>query len=337
MAFLHYWRMPMLFFISGVGTYFALGKRGTWKYIVERHKRLFVPLVFGILILVAPQVYLERINHYNSYFDFYPHFFEGTYPKGNFSWHHLWFICYLLFFSMLALPFFLYMRSKHGEKVYRFLEKILSIKGGFSFLFIPIFISQLILLPYFPEETHALANDWAYFTYYFIYFIYGFILLSNKKLVLYIFQQRHLHLFLGLLASVMMFIGPSFFTRGDTKDIVWRLSSLIMSWFLPLSILGYAQKYLDVDNKLRKYANEAIYPVYLLHQPIILIIGYQLMNLQLSVLLKAIIMITFSLIAIFSIYIIIRKFNILRFIFGMHWKEKKSVNTEMKMELEKAA
>jgi peptidoglycan/LPS O-acetylase OafA/YrhL len=36
MAFLHYWRMPMLFFISGVGTYFALGKRGTWKYIVEK-------------------------------------------------------------------------------------------------------------------------------------------------------------------------------------------------------------------------------------------------------------------------------------------------------------
>jgi len=337
MAFLHSWRMPMLYFISGVGTYFALGKKGTWKYLVERHRRLFIPLVFGILILVAPQVYLERINQYNSYFDFYPHFFEGTYPTGNFSWHHLWFIVYLLVFSIIALPIFLFMRSKYGVKIFLFLEKILSIKGGFGFLFIPILISQLALLPYFPDETHALYNDWAFFTYNFIYFIYGFILLSNKKLVSSIFKQRHINLILGIIFSLSMFIGTSIFSTESAREIFWKLNSLLMSWFLPLSFLGYAQKYLNFDNKLRKHANEAIYPIYLLHQPVILIIGYQLMNWEMNIGLKAIILIVLSLIGIFSIYMVIRKLNLLRFIFGMHLIKAIEQKPELELEIKKAA
>jgi len=337
MAFLHYWRMPMLYFISGVGTYFALGKRGTWKYVVERHKRLFIPLVFGILILVAPQVYMERIDQYNSYFDFYPHFFEGVYPTGNFSWHHLWFIVYLLIFSMLALPIFLFMKSKHGLKVYRFLEKILSIKGGFGFLFIPILISQIILRPYFPEETHALINDWAFFTYNFIYFIYGFILLSDKKLVGYIFEQRHINFIIGILFTISMFAGTSFFATKETRDIFWNVNSMLMSWFLPLSFLGYAQKNLNIDNKIRKHANEAIYPIYLLHQPIILIIGYYIKDWQIAILLKATFLIVTSLISILIFYLIIRELNVLRFIFGMHLKKKKELKTEVQAEIVQAA
>ena len=337
MSFLHCWRMPMLFFISGVGTFFALGKRGTWKYVAERHRRLFIPLIFGILILVAPQVYLERAAHYKNYFHFYPHFFEGAYPKGNFSWHHLWFILYLFLYSMLALPIFNYMKSKKSEKIYLFLEKLLSKKGGFGFLFIPIFISQLILLPFFPEETHALYNDWAFFTYNFIYFIYGFVLLSNKKLTQCIFQQRHLNLILGIFAALFMFIGIGFFSTSFSREIAWKLSSYLLAWFLPLSFLGYAQKYLNRDNKLRKYANEAIYPVYLLHQPVILFFGFYLKDLTMNVGLKALILTGLSVVSVLLIYLVIRKINLLRFIFGMHPNMQKKGPKEIKIELEKAA
>jgi hypothetical protein len=286
---------------------------------------------------VAPQVYLERANLYKNYFDFYPHFFEGTYPKGNFSWHHLWFIVYLLLYSMLALPVFLFMKSKQGLKVYQFLEKLLAIKGGFAFLFIPIFISQLILLPFFPEETHALMDDWAFFTYNFIYFIYGFILLSNKKLTMFIYDQRRLHLLLGFIATLFMFIGTRFFPTKESGEIAWKISSLLLSWFLPISILGYAQKYLNVDNKWRKYANEAIYPVYLLHQPVILLIGFYLMNLNMNVALKALILIVSSAASVFLIYLVIKNVNILRFIFGMHLKKKNKDKPEFKEEMQQAA
>jgi peptidoglycan/LPS O-acetylase OafA/YrhL len=336
MTFLHYWRMPMLFFISGVGTYFALGTRGTWRYVGERHKRLFIPLVFGILILVAPQVYLERADQYKNYFDFYPHFFEGSYPKGNFSWHHLWFICYLLIFSMLALPLFLLMR-KYGIRVYQFLEKMLQMKGGFALLFLPVLVSQIILLPHFHNETHDLTHDWAHFTFYFFFFIYGFVLLSDKKLTNCIFQQRHINLVLGILASVAMFHLTPLFAKEGARNISWELNRMLMSWFLPLAVFGYAQKYLNFDNKWRKYLNEAIYPIYLLHQPIILIIGYQLMNLQMGVLTKAIIMLVSASIAVFLLYMLIWRFNALRFIFGMHPRKRKDLVASVDMGETKAA
>ena len=92
MIFLHQWRMPLLFLISGAGTYYALGKRSPKKYLGERFKRLMIPLIAGIFILVPVQVYLEKADQYSSLLNFYPHMFEGIYPSGNFSWHHLWFI-----------------------------------------------------------------------------------------------------------------------------------------------------------------------------------------------------------------------------------------------------
>ena len=105
MSFLHIWRMPLLFLISGAGTYFALGSRTSAQYLSERFKRLFIPLLAGVFTLVPVQVYIERASLYSSLPDFYPHMFQGTYPEGNFSWHHLWFIAYLFVIALLISPF----------------------------------------------------------------------------------------------------------------------------------------------------------------------------------------------------------------------------------------
>ena len=103
MTFLSQWRLPILFVVSGMGTRFDLSSRSSKQFINERINRLFIPLIFSILIIVPPQVYLERLSqgiNYSSFLDFYPDFFKGVYPKGNLSWHHLWFLPYLLFYSI---------------------------------------------------------------------------------------------------------------------------------------------------------------------------------------------------------------------------------------------
>src|SRR4030095_14461870 len=92
--FLHQFRMPLLFFISGTVTYFMLQKRSSGSFIGLRFRRLLVPLIFGMLVIVPPQVYMERLTQgFNrSFADFYPSIFTtGSYPAGNMSWHHLWF------------------------------------------------------------------------------------------------------------------------------------------------------------------------------------------------------------------------------------------------------
>ncbi|MBR7551132.1 hypothetical protein KC220_21580, partial [Mycobacterium tuberculosis] len=94
----------------------SLQHRSPGRFAAERFSRIFVPLVFGILLVVPPQVYVERISigmpgrdspidWSGSYLDFYPTFFTSCcYNHGNFSWHHLWFLTYLFVYSLLLLP-----------------------------------------------------------------------------------------------------------------------------------------------------------------------------------------------------------------------------------------
>lgn len=116
MTFVNQWRLPILFVISGMGTAFALGKRSIGQFILERNYRLAIPLVFGMLMIVPPQVYIERITEGSfsgSYFEFWiGPAFQGVYPEGNLSWHHLWFLPYLLVFSLLLAPVFAAIRAR---------------------------------------------------------------------------------------------------------------------------------------------------------------------------------------------------------------------------------
>ena len=115
MYFLNQWRIPILFVISGMGTYYALGKRSRKQFSRERLRRLGFPLLIGMLLIVPPQVYIERIAHAQftgGYFDFWPsQAFTPVYPEGNLSWHHLWFLPYLLIFSLILVPIFYRLRK----------------------------------------------------------------------------------------------------------------------------------------------------------------------------------------------------------------------------------
>jgi len=165
MVWLHFWRMPLLLFISGAGTYMALGKRTPGQFAKERFTRLFIPLVFGMFVVVPPQIYYEHIKDYGSYWDFYKTVFEFIpYPAGSFSWHHLWFIAYLFVYSLIAIPLLIFLRSSKSQRFKELIFKLLSSPAGI--LFIPaafILVTKIILSPYFPEETHALIDVWGFF------------------------------------------------------------------------------------------------------------------------------------------------------------------------------
>ena len=134
--FFHQWRMPLLFFISGAAVWFAMEKYPTWRYLRERHTRLLVPLLFGMSVVIPPQVYCERLYQgqtYSSFLDFYPTIFtSGSYPQGNLSWHHLWYVPYIWAFSMITLPLFAWLRSTPGRTVLARLQRFLSRPSRYS-------------------------------------------------------------------------------------------------------------------------------------------------------------------------------------------------------------
>jgi peptidoglycan/LPS O-acetylase OafA/YrhL len=324
MSFLHLWRMPLLFLISGAGTFYALRKRKPLQYLKERFQRLFVPLVAGIFILVPVQVYYERIDQYESLLSFYPDMFQGVYPAGNFSWHHLWFIAYLFTISLMITPLLNFFKSRKFRRWKRGLDKTVIRPGGMNLIIVPLFLSQLLLKPYFPEETHALVNDWAFISYNLIFFLAGFIFMINPLIIHYLKKQRKFYLVETLLSTILLF----FIRYGiEANQWIYELARITVAWSCGITAVAYAAVYLNKDSSFRKLANEAIYPFYLLHQPLIIVFGYYIIQWDVAVWIKVLSVTFTSFIAsVFIYWYFIRPFSFTRVIFGMKRKTKPSPN-----------
>jgi hypothetical protein len=327
MTWLHFWRMPLLLFISGAGTYMALGKRTPAQFARERFSRLFIPLAFGMFVIVPPQIYFEHINKDNGYWDLYKTVFEfQTYPEGSFSWHHLWFIAYLLVYSLLAIPLLIFLRSQNSRLFKEKVKAVLSRPAGI--LFIPasiILITQIILRPHFPEETHALLDDWAYFTFYLSFFLFGMISYSNPLLWESIGKNRK-HLLVTTVASLIPFYVFYFHFRElinlpwsmDTVETAFDVTAIYVSWFTVITVIAFGQHYLNRPHPWLTRINEGLYPFYILHQTAIIFIGYYLCQLPWSIAAKywSVSMLTLASCLIFYLAFI-RPFNPVRRVFGM--------------------
>lgn len=325
--FLSKWRMPLLFFISGIGTTFVLQQFTASQYLKQRTKRLFFPLLFGMLVVVPPQVYFERIFNgasYNSFLDFYPSIFTtGVYPNGNLSWHHLWFIAYLFVFSVLAVLLSFFLKSNIGKKVWETVERI-PIGIGLYGLGLILYGASFLYF-WFPEETHALVNDWAAFTRYFLYFIFGYLIGVNAAFWNEIESKRRLNLKLAFFGIVVI----NFF-RWNNVEPEWGLNApnllflalkVFNAWFWMLAILGYGKKYLNFNNKFLVYSNEGIYPFFILHQTFIVIIAYYVIQVNESIISKYLFLTIVSFILSMGFYeFLIKPYNWVRVLFGMKSK-----------------
>lgn len=277
MVWLHRWRMPLLLFISGAGSLFALGFRKPSRFVSERASRLLVPLLFGMLVVVPPQIYVERIGQYASYWDFYPTIFNGVpYPEGNTSWHHLWFVLYLFCYSLVGLPLMLWWRRTSSSVWRDRVAVVLGRPGGLLLWLVPSTLSELVLRRFWPDDRHTLVGDWACFSYYFLFFLAGYVCCSDRRIWTAIRDHRGLHLCVGLLALVPTYLG--YFT-GPHAPLTWGDlasggSKIIVAWCFVLAIVGYGTRYLAFPARWLQEANRGIYPFYILHQTAIVVIGY---------------------------------------------------------------
>ena len=194
MAFMSQWRLPLLFIISGMVIYYSMGKRSGKEVIKERAKRLLIPLIFGMLVIVPPQIYFERISDgvkFASYWDFWKTVFDFVpFPDGgSLSWHHLWYVVYIFVYSFLAL-----VRGKANNFFKRFPISI-------YIVILPLLIFYYVLAPLFPT-THALIDDWYNHSISFTIFLLGFCISSFGGLWEAIEKMRKI---LGLLLVFVLF------------------------------------------------------------------------------------------------------------------------------------
>jgi len=321
MAFMHQWRMPLLFFISGVGTTFALRSRGLSGFMKERHRRLLWPLIFGMAVVVPPQVYCERLFAgvgYHSYLDFYRTVFYGVpYPEGNTTWHHLWFVAYLFVFSLLSIPLLAAIRRPSGKKLLERLQNWLARGVNVYLLILPLSLIQVSLRPYWPTQQNLVA-DWANFSFQLFHFWCGLLIASHSRIWDQIERLRRPSLALGLAALGVLLTDDAMGVEGGYWFPVEYTLLSVLTWSWILTILGYGRHYLNFRNRFIAYANEGIYPFYILHQTVIIVIGYHLVSWSLDPVVKFVGLLFVSFAASVALYeLLIRRWNWVRPCFGL--------------------
>jgi len=293
MRLLNPWRLPLLFFISGVALRFAfdkaaLNQRGIARFTLFRTWRLFLPLLFGIHIIIAPQSWLQlletgEINQ--GFWSFYPEYLHGTSDKYSVTiptWNHLWYVVYLMLYTLGLVPFAKAISKFMSSQGAAFTKHIFSSKRGVLYvLLIPVLphiVFRSVLGQYFPI-THDVVTDWANHAHSFTYLLTGYILAKDEAFWSVISQGLNQFLFISIgLGLILTFTWLNWEQVSKTTILLWaaRFGRVIYVWVVILALLSQAQKWLNKPSAQLTYMTEAIFPWYILHQTLTIMAGYWL-------------------------------------------------------------
>lgn len=320
------WGMPLIFAISGASIFFALRPGGAMRFLRERALRLLAPLAFGILVLAPPQIYLERLTHgdfQGTFWQFLPRFFDG-----DFAWTgvHLWYLEYLFLFTLVLLPLFVWLKRPAGQRAIESLSRFSARPGAIFLWVLPLALVTALADPFSllrPAPSEAIVR----LILYPLPLIYGFLIFSDNAIQQAIIRQRRATLALALVSSPAPLLA-----RLGVEEWGWQLGlpgfvllmtlAMLLVWSYILAILGYGLRYLNANPPQLTYANEAVLPFYILHQPVILLIGYFVIPLALPIALKYAIIAPLAFGATLGLYEVgIRRWNLARRVFGLKARE----------------
>lgn len=326
------WGLHLLFLLSGAGMWFTMQTHSVSQNILGRLKRLMIPFLFGVFALAPPQVYFERLRNaefHGSFLQFYPHYFDGFYFfGGNFSWmgHHLWFLPYLFLLSLLAIPIFLYLQKEEGRRVRVRLVAVGEKRGGIFLLALPFVVIQMSLRPLFPD--HASLAD---FLLWLVCLVMGYMIIAEPKLHAAIVRRGKLALALAIVCSVIIvswLLSPAAPTPGYSLPYLMLMALRGFNlWFWLVAILWIGKTFLNFNHKVLKHCNEAVLPFYMLHQTVIITMGYYVLQQGWPMLATYLLIAASSFLLIVVIYeLLVRRLNFTRWLFGM--KNRKSSMTK---------
>ena len=327
-TFFFSWGMPLFFVLSGAASWFALRTRTGGQFLRERGLRLLIPLFVGFLLFNPPQAYVDALTHgrfAGSFFQFVPWFFTHIQVSWHLSWiaayaYHLWFLAFLMLCTLIALPLFVFLRGAAGQHVIGTLAAWCSKPGGIFLFIVPIALIQMSLRAAFPA-----LYDWADFVNFFAFFVYGYLLFSRPSFAEAIRRHSWIALGIGLLCFFLLgainvaghfvpMASPSY-TVGS---LLYQLLRSINAWAWLVFVLACGIRWLNVNNSVLRYSNEAVLPFFVTHHPAIVLIAFYVVQWNLGIGLKWLIISTLALLLILAVYeLLIRRVNGIRWLFGM--------------------
>ncbi len=271
-AFVALWQMELLFVLAGAASWYAFGRRSAHEYRAERVRRLLVPLLFGLVLIVPVQSYLAVVWRAGSasvpaflgdYWTMQREF--GGYD-GGWTFGHMWFIFYLFLYSLIAAPLFARWHARPGPR--RWVR-----------WYLVLFPLVLFLGNAIPSPEDGPQNLF----YSFALFVGGFLLVSEPRLEAAVDHAwRWLLPLAGAMVAAQLWLwisgtGDRWDTGGIASDAldVWVAT---VTWISVLALLGVGKRFLSFDNAFLRWANEGAYPIYLLHQSVIITVAYAVLT-----------------------------------------------------------
>jgi len=332
------WRMSLLFLISGAAVSFLLAAQPWGRFIRNRIPLFLLPLLFGMLVIVVPQVYVEAHskglinspNYWHFWYiyldqtsaEFAPH---KTLGKMHLTWNHLWFLPYILAYTIILWAAYPLINSHKCAFIWQWLGKAISIRWV---IFVPIALFYGIGWWLYDKHptTHNFVQDWFNHARSFLCFVLGFALVRIPQ-VWSQFASRRWHLFA---AATLTYAYALFaFNGGSLGDstIADEISGLIWSangWLWILAIIAWAQYWFRFSNPLLTYLNSGVYCFYILHQTLIISIAYFVVPHKLGAIAEPLLIISsvaFSCVVIFEV---IKRLPVVPILFGVNMRNQRA-------------
>jgi glucan biosynthesis protein C len=274
------WRLGLLFFISGVAMRFLLDSRGAGVVASDRIGRLLLPLGFGMIIVVMPQAYFE-LRAKGEIDPGILKFFGGyIWPLQSYSivtptWNHLWFLAYMLVYSLILCGLSRPLRRLNvrvGPAASAWL-----IRAPWLVLAVPALLCASVsasLSPWFPT-THMMVDDWATHARSITMVLVGWFVAKSAAFWTSVREclAPAIAIAIGLGTALTFNTG----TLGEVTAFV-DVTREFYAWAVIVFVLGVAQRFFTRPSPTLRYATEAILPWYILHQSIIVAIGYSFID-----------------------------------------------------------
>ncbi|OIQ27586.1 MAG: acyltransferase [Bacteroidetes bacterium MedPE-SWsnd-G2] len=313
MTMLNVWRIPFLFYVSGMGLYFAMRKRNWKQLILERSKRILLPFLFGIVAIAPLHMYVFQ-KMYNMPLSYYPHM------------GHLWFLGNIFLYVLILLPLFVYLKKQDGSAFKTGLTKMMKSPLG-PLAVIPFFILEAMLVK--PQLFSLYAQTWHGFYLGLLAFFFGFLFMySGKTFWSSILKWRWLYIAIAAVLFVVRYVefateAPGYLTAIESN-----------CWIFGVFGLGY--KYLNKPSKRLSYLSKAAYPVYIIHMFVLFASSLLVLPFKLPPYVSLVLIIGLNFLGCFVIYeLLIKRISFLRPLFGLNWDAKPKQVLKQKLKSEK--
>ena len=307
MQMLNVWRIPLLFFVSGMGVYFAIRNRNWKELLLERAGRILIPFLFGMFVIFPISLFIWQ----------YYYQFDRDYSANP---GHLWFLGNIFLYVVVLSPVFFYLKKNEDSQFVNSVKRVLGSPLGLLLVIIA-FITEALLVKPNPYELYAMT--WHGFFLGLLAFFFGFcFVLSGEHFWNMILKWR----WLFLTAAILLFVARYFYF--DLRAPLYLIP--VESNFWIFSVFAFACRYLNRRSNTLNYLSQAAYPVYILHMIFLYLGSMLIFRLDIAQPHQFVLVLLFTGIGCFATYELIRRVNFLRPLFGLKMKERTAMELSTK-------